>query len=122
MMKYMEKHGDLTFDKIFNQRLGFLLFKDYCLNFHEEPVPQIRFYEEIKKLESLETDEERIALGKEIYDQFIMKDLLSQSHVSPMPLLFLSLLKCKICFNTIWGYFRPLLGNKRALRHQIWPA
>ncbi|CDI98405.1 beta adrenergic receptor kinase [Echinococcus multilocularis] len=80
MMKYMEKRGDLTFDKIFNQRLGYLIFKDYCLNYHEEPVPQIRFYEEIKKLESLETDEERIALGKEIYDQFIMKDLLSQSH------------------------------------------
>ncbi|KAM7536212.1 hypothetical protein Aperf_G00000093366 [Anoplocephala perfoliata] len=80
MMKYFEKRGDLTFDKIFNQRLGYLIFKDYCLNHHEEPVPQIRFYEEIKKLESLETDEERIALGKEIYDQFIMKDLLSQSH------------------------------------------
>ncbi|KAL5970299.1 Beta-adrenergic receptor kinase 1 [Taenia solium] len=80
MMKYMEKRGDLTFDKIFNQRLGYLIFKDYCLNHHEEPVPQIRFYEEIKRLESLETDEERIALGKEIYDQFIMKDLLSQSH------------------------------------------
>ncbi|VDL18954.1 unnamed protein product [Hymenolepis diminuta] len=80
MMKYMEKRGDINFDRIFNQKLGYLLFKDYCLNHHEEPVPQIRFYEEIKKLESLETDEERIALGKEIYDQFIMKDLLSQSH------------------------------------------
>ncbi|KAM3183542.1 Beta-adrenergic receptor kinase 1 [Hymenolepis weldensis] len=80
MMKYMEKRGDINFDKIFSQKLGYLLFKDYCLNYHEEPVPQVRFYEEIKKLESLETDEERIALGKEIYDQFIMKDLLSQSH------------------------------------------
>lgn len=90
-MKYMEKRGDINFDRIFNQKLGYLLFKDYCLNYHEEPVPQIRFYEEIKKLESLETDEERIALGKEIYDQFIMKDLLSQSHVSG---IYRNLKKC----------------------------
>nr|VZI04359.1 unnamed protein product [Spirometra erinaceieuropaei] len=80
MMKFMEKRGELTFDNIFNQRLGYLLFKDFCLNYSEVPVPQIRFYEEIRKLESLETDEERITLGKEIYDQFIMKDLLSHSH------------------------------------------
>ena len=37
---------------------------------------------QIKKFEKLETDEERIKLGKEIYDQFIMKELLSQSHAS----------------------------------------
>ncbi|KAJ8312859.1 hypothetical protein KUTeg_010232 [Tegillarca granosa] len=34
----------------------------------------------IKRFEKIETDEERIKLGKEIYDQFIMKELLSQSH------------------------------------------
>lgn len=37
---------------------------------------------QIKRFEKLETDEERIKTGKEIYDQFIMKELLSQSHVS----------------------------------------
>ncbi len=37
---------------------------------------------QITKFEKLETDEERIKEGKEIYDQFIMKELLSQSHVS----------------------------------------
>lgn len=37
---------------------------------------------QIKKFEKLETDEERIKLGKEIYDVYIMRELLSQSHVS----------------------------------------
>lgn len=41
-------------------------------------------YFQIKRFEKIETDEERIKLGKEIYDQFIMKELLSQSHVSKM--------------------------------------
>ena len=39
---------------------------------------------QIKKFEKLESDEERIKAGKEIYDQFIMKELLSQSHVSTL--------------------------------------
>jgi hypothetical protein len=37
---------------------------------------------QIKRFEKLETDEERWRIGKEIYDQFIMKELLSNSHVS----------------------------------------
>jgi beta-adrenergic-receptor kinase len=45
-------------------------------------VPQLKFYEEIKRFEKLETDEERWRVGKEIYDQFIMKELLSNSHVN----------------------------------------
>ncbi|XP_064620029.1 G protein-coupled receptor kinase 3-like [Lineus longissimus] len=80
MHKHLEKMGEVTFDKIFHQKLGFLLFKEYCSNMCEEPVPQLKFYEEIRKFEKLETDDERIKTGKEIYDQFIMKELLSQSH------------------------------------------
>ena len=44
---------------------------------------------QIKKFEKLESDEERIKAGKEIYDQFIMKELLSQSHVSIAHLLMI---------------------------------
>ncbi|XP_046557397.1 beta-adrenergic receptor kinase 2-like [Haliotis rubra] len=80
MHKHLTKMNEVTFDKIFNQKLGFLLFKDFCNNMCEDPVPQLKFYEEIKRFEKLETDEERIKTGKEIYDQFIMKELLSQSH------------------------------------------
>lgn len=36
---------------------------------------------QIRKFEELETDEERIKEGKNIYDTFIMKELLAQSHV-----------------------------------------
>lgn len=45
-------------------------------------ILKVMIYFQIKKFEKLETDEERIKLGKDVYDQFIMKELLSQSHVS----------------------------------------
>ncbi|XP_013421882.1 beta-adrenergic receptor kinase 2 [Lingula anatina] len=80
MHKHLEKMGEVTFDKIFNQKLGFLLFKEFCENCCDESVPQLKFYEEIRKFEKLETDEERIELGKHVYDNYIMKELLSQSH------------------------------------------
>jgi beta-adrenergic-receptor kinase len=51
--------GEHTFDKIFNQKLGFLLFKEFCNSLCDEPVPQLKFYEEIKRYEKLETDAER---------------------------------------------------------------
>ena len=38
MIKYLEKTGEINFDKIFNQRLGYLLFKDFCLNVANEQV------------------------------------------------------------------------------------
>lgn len=37
---------------------------------------------QIRKFENLETDEERIKAAKDVYDQYIMKELLSQSHVN----------------------------------------
>jgi len=50
MQKHLAKMGEVTFDKIFNQKLAFLMFKDFCENVYEEPVPQLGFYEEIKKV------------------------------------------------------------------------
>ncbi|UJR24837.1 hypothetical protein I4U23_006209 [Adineta vaga] len=78
--KHLQKMYENTFDKIFNQQIGFLLFKEFAASLCDEPVPQLKFYEEIKRFEKLETDEERWRVGKEIYDQFIMKELLSNSH------------------------------------------
>jgi len=37
---------------------------------------------QILKFAQLESDEERIKVGKEIYDMYIMRELLSLSHVS----------------------------------------
>ncbi|KAG5321709.1 GPRK1 kinase, partial [Acromyrmex charruanus] len=80
MHRYLEKNNEVNFDKIFNQMLGYLLFKDFCETVAEEPIPQLRFYEEIKAYEKLECPEERRKLAREIYDNYIMKELLSHSH------------------------------------------
>lgn len=47
MHKHLQKMNEHTFQKIFNQQLGFLLFKDFCNTCCEEPVPQLKFYEEV---------------------------------------------------------------------------
>jgi len=79
MIKYLEKSGEINFDKIFNQRLGYLLFKDFCLNVVQEQVPQFKFYEEVKKFEKIDANEDRRKKAREIYDTFIMRELLSNS-------------------------------------------
>ncbi|MEQ2182686.1 Beta-adrenergic receptor kinase 2 [Goodea atripinnis] len=60
---------------------GFLLFKDFCMNEIDEAVPQLKFYEEIKEYEKLDSEEERLSRSRQIYDVYIMKELLSCSHV-----------------------------------------
>ncbi|KAK3910631.1 G protein-coupled receptor kinase 1 [Frankliniella fusca] len=62
------------------KKISYLLFKDFCENVAEEPIPQLRFYEEIKAYEKLETAEERRTAARIIYDNFIMKELLAHSH------------------------------------------
>ncbi|XP_021112790.1 beta-adrenergic receptor kinase 2 isoform X2 [Heterocephalus glaber] len=80
MQKYLEERNEITFDKIFNQKIGFLLFKDFCLNEINEAVPQVKFYEEIKEYEKLDNEEDRLCRSRQIYDAYIMKELLSCSH------------------------------------------
>uniref|UniRef100_A0A8C5T0Q1 G protein-coupled receptor kinase n=1 Tax=Laticauda laticaudata TaxID=8630 RepID=A0A8C5T0Q1_LATLA len=80
MQKYLEERGELTFDKVFNQKIGFLLFRDFCQSDVDEGVPQLKFYEEIKEYEKLDSEEERLIRSRQIYDTFIMKELLSCSH------------------------------------------
>ena len=72
MQKYLEKTGEIRFEKIFSQRLGFLLLKDFAENVAETSCPQIKFYEAIKEYEKLETPEERLTKAREIYDHHIM--------------------------------------------------
>ncbi|GFY64466.1 g protein-coupled receptor kinase 1, partial [Trichonephila inaurata madagascariensis] len=59
---------------------SYLLFKDFCENVFEESVPQLSFFEEIKRYEKLETVEDRRTAARDIYDNFIMKELLSHTH------------------------------------------
>jgi len=70
----------LITDRFLSDFAGFLLFKQYCEEINPEPVPQLTFYEEIRRYEKLETVEERRKLAREIYDNFIMKELLSHTH------------------------------------------
>lgn len=49
MQKYLEKENEISFDKLFNQILGYLLFKDFCESMSDEPVPQLKFYEEVRR-------------------------------------------------------------------------
>lgn len=81
MVRYLDKMNDIQFDKIFNQRLGYLLFKDFCQNVVQEQVPQFKFYEEIKKYEKIDNNEERKKKAREIYDTFVMRELLSNSNL-----------------------------------------
>jgi len=84
MHKYLEKKEEVNFDKIFNQVLGYLLFKDFCEHLPEdEQIPEINFYDEIKRYEKLESVDERRKLARDIYDNYIMKELLSHTHNYP---------------------------------------
>lgn len=80
MLKYLEKTGEIKFEKIFSQRLGFLLLKDFAENVSETACPQIKFYEAIKEYEKMETAEERLTKAREIYDHHIMVEMLAHSH------------------------------------------
>ncbi|EDV22424.1 uncharacterized protein TRIADDRAFT_59012 [Trichoplax adhaerens] len=80
MHKHLTGNGENTFDKIFDQKLGYLLFKDFCENHINEPVPQLHFYEEILEYQKLDDKVDRIKKGREIFDNHIMKELLTCSH------------------------------------------
>ncbi|EYC34403.1 hypothetical protein Y032_0001g398 [Ancylostoma ceylanicum] len=80
MQKYLEKTGEIKFEKIFNQKLGFLLLKDFAENVTENACPQIKFYEAIKEYEKMETPEERLTKAREIYDHHIMVEMLAHAH------------------------------------------
>ncbi|GAB1602107.1 beta-adrenergic receptor kinase 2-like [Argonauta hians] len=80
MHKHLLKNGLVTFDHVFDQRIGYLLFKDFCNNGSDVPIAEVNFYEEIKKFQVMDTDEDRIKQARDIYDQFIMRELLAQCH------------------------------------------
>lgn len=57
MHKHLVKNNEAWFEKIFYQRFGFLHFK---------PVPQIKFYKQIKRCEPIETTKERQTAADEM--------------------------------------------------------
>uniref|UniRef100_A0AAQ5ZA16 G protein-coupled receptor kinase n=1 Tax=Amphiprion ocellaris TaxID=80972 RepID=A0AAQ5ZA16_AMPOC len=127
MQKYLEERDELTFDKIFNQKIGFLLFKDFCMNEIDEAVPQLKFYEEIKDYEKLDSEEERLSRSRQIYDGYIMKELLSCSHVSQtvkpeLPFLCVSLQPyiVEICDSLRGKIFQKFIESDKFTRFCQW--
>lgn len=61
MVRHLEKIGEVNFDSIFHQRIGFLMFKEFCESSPQasDSVPHLHFYEETKRYQSLDTVEER---------------------------------------------------------------
>lgn len=70
----------MQFDKIFDQRIGYLVFKEFCETQCDEPVPQLAFYEDIREYEKLQFQEDRLKMAREIFDKYIMIELLACSH------------------------------------------
>ncbi|KAE9553206.1 hypothetical protein FO519_003602 [Halicephalobus sp. NKZ332] len=68
MQKYLEKTGEIRFEKIFNQRLGFLLLKDFAENVSETSCPQIKFYEAPYVMEICEQ------LKEDVFPKFLESD------------------------------------------------
>ncbi|XP_020613652.1 beta-adrenergic receptor kinase 2-like [Orbicella faveolata] len=80
MHKYLSERGEVQFDKIFDQRIGYLVFKEFCETSCDEPVPQLAFYEDIREYEKLQFQEDRLKMAREIFDKYIMIELLACSH------------------------------------------
>ncbi|CAK8679092.1 unnamed protein product [Clavelina lepadiformis] len=77
MMKYLSERGKINFDEIFDQEIGYRLFKEFCTQ-SEEPIPQLLLYEEIFNYQTMDLEEDREVQAKMMYDRFIMKDLLQR--------------------------------------------
>jgi len=77
MYKYLSERNLLTFDEVFNQEIGYRLFKEYCTESDEE-IPQLLFYEEILSYESLDREDDKAQQAKMMFDRFIMSNFLQK--------------------------------------------
>jgi len=75
MFKYLQEQNLLTFDEIFNQEIGYRLFKGYCTETNIEN-PQLLFYEEIITYEGLDKEADRAQQAQMMFERFIMSDFL----------------------------------------------
>lgn len=72
-----------------------------------------QFYEEIRTYEKTECPDERKKLAKSIYDNFIMKEMLSHTHVSFE--LELKVPSLNILFCLFEGIFQRMCGSRQQL-------
>ena len=79
----MQEKGQICFDVIFNERIGYKLFRRFIFD-SVSPVQHskrsIQFYEMISEYEGLDCTTKRKPIAKQIYNEFIMPDLLVMDH------------------------------------------
>jgi beta-adrenergic-receptor kinase len=74
--RLLSEQGKLNFDQVFGEKIGNALFVQFCSKKHHYSVP-IVFYQQIEDYKSSNVDpEELLRLAKDIYDQFVMRELL----------------------------------------------
>ena len=76
MHRYLQQRNEITFEKIFHQKIGFLLMKEYCSKHLELSTQRIEFYEDILNYQSTHCDEEREKITRKMYDKHIMTELI----------------------------------------------
>lgn len=59
MWRHMSKTGDIAFDSIFDQQIGFKLFKDFCNESSGDAKKHMHFYEDIRLYTGLASLTER---------------------------------------------------------------
>ncbi|VDL19727.1 unnamed protein product [Hymenolepis diminuta] len=82
MMTYLKRQGKISFENIFQERLGFIFFIKFCKSQDSSDVQLVEFYEAIKDFELIDSEPERAKEAKRIYDTYIMKELLSKKYVN----------------------------------------
>jgi len=73
MNKFLSERNLLTFEEIFNQQIGYRLFKEFCME-TDSDIPQLTFYEQILVYENMDRDDEKIQQAKMIYDKFVVNE------------------------------------------------
>ncbi|XP_048476775.1 beta-adrenergic receptor kinase 1 isoform X4 [Rhincodon typus] len=77
MREYLTDAGELTIRKMISQKLGYLFLKEFCSQHVPQMLVLFNFYDQIRAYEKRGSDEARGPIAREIYQKFIMPELLS---------------------------------------------
>nr|AFK83792.1 rhodopsin kinase [Mnemiopsis leidyi] len=81
--KYLQEKTQISFDHLFNERIGYNIFKQFIMNGGSgDPGSEkaLLFLEKIKDYQEMDSNALRKPAAKAIFDEFIMPDLLARDH------------------------------------------
>ncbi|XP_063675324.1 G protein-coupled receptor kinase 1-like isoform X5 [Bolinopsis microptera] len=81
--KYLQEKIQISFEHLFNERIGYSIFKQYIMNGGSgDPGSEkaLLFLEKIKDYQDMDSNALRKPAAKAIFDEFIMPDLLARDH------------------------------------------